>query len=208
MMHGASTQTVDKIKFSKSILTPSSPAVAGFFVCGMMGRFIITIVLNNYSNYIRVSQIGKKMRIILIFSIVLSFCIAQTNSTKETYLGKLSNNKYGTNSTSNQYGTYGSKYSPNSVNNQYGTYGSKYSPKSATNPYATNTPKLYDSKGNYRGKLSTNKYDPESISNPYGKYGSKYSSESINNPYGAGSKYKKDSPNNPYGTGLYIISPD
>jgi len=39
VMMPASTQTVDKIKFSKSILIPSSPALVGFFVCGMLGRF-------------------------------------------------------------------------------------------------------------------------------------------------------------------------
>lgn len=73
------------------------------------------------------------------------------------------------------------------------------------NPYATEAPKLYDSQGNYRGKLSSNRYDPESVSNPYGRYGSQYSADSINNPYGAGNPYSSDSPTNPYGTGLMII---
>ena len=63
---------------------------------------------------------------------------------------------------------------------------------------------LYDSEGNYRGRLSSNPYDPESTSNPYGRYGSAYSAESINNPYGAGSPYRADSPTNPYGTGWKI----
>ena len=90
------------------------------------------------------------------------------------------------------------------MNNPYGQYGSAYSDLSATNPYAANAPKLYDSEGNYRGKLSANKYDADSISNPYGRYGSKYSPDSINNPYGAGSKHRYDSPNNPYGSGWKI----
>jgi hypothetical protein len=120
-------------------------------------------------------------------------------------LGYLSKNKFAPNSTSNKFAPAGSKYNPDSIHNKYGTYGSKYSNKSVTNPYATNAPKLYDSNGNYRGKLSKNRYDPDSVSNPYGRYGSKYSPESINNPYGAGSKYKTDSPNNPYGTGLKIV---
>ena len=67
---------------------------------------------------------------------------------------------------------------------------------------------MYDSQGNYRGRLSKNPYDPESTSNPYGRYGSKYSQDSVNNPYGAGSPYKKDSPNNPYGEGWDIYSDD
>ena len=73
------------------------------------------------------------------------------------------------------------------------------------NPYTTEAPRLYDSQGNYRGRLSTNPYDPDSVSNPYGRYGSPYSSESINNPYGAGSPYRNDSPYNPYGEGMTII---
>ena len=76
----------------------------------------------------------------------------------------------------------------------------------STNPYATNAPKLYDSDGNYRGKLSSNHYDPESVSNPYGRYGNPYSSDSVSNPYGAGNPYRADSPSNPYGEGLSIFS--
>ena len=64
---------------------------------------------------------------------------------------------------------------------------------------------MYDSQGNYRGKLSSNPYDADSTSNPYGRYGSPYSSESINNPYGAGSPYAPDSPNNAYGSGWTIV---
>jgi len=126
----------------------------------------------------------------------------------DEYLGKLSENPHAADSTSNAYGQYGSEYSDKSINNPYGEYGSEYSSKSATNPYATDAPKLYDSDGNYRGKLSTNKYDPDSVSNPYGRYGSEYSSDSINNPYGAGSPYRSDSPNNPYGEGLSIYGDD
>ena len=122
-------------------------------------------------------------------------------------LGNLSANPYSPDSTSNPYGA-GNPYKPNSINNPYGKYGSEYSPNSVNNPYATETPKLYDSEGNYRGKLSSNKYDPESVSNPYGKYGNPYSPDSINNPYGAGSPYSPDSPNNPYGTGLKIVGED
>jgi len=131
---------------------------------------------------------------------------AQTGSLGN-YLGQYSNNGYAPNSTGNRYGA-GSPYGSDSINNPYGRYGSPYSSYSATNPYATNAPKLYDSQGNYRGKLSANTYDSESISNPYGRYGSPYSSDSINNPYGAGSRYLMDSPNNPYGRGLSIYGQD
>jgi hypothetical protein len=130
----------------------------------------------------------------------------QTNSQykRSNKIGQLNGNPYNPNSTSNPYGA-GNPYNPNSINNPYGKYGSPYSNKSATNPYATNPPKLYDSHGNYRGKLSTNPYDPDSVSNPYGRYGNPYSPDSINNPYGAGNPYRPDSPNNPYGTGWMLI---
>ena len=124
-------------------------------------------------------------------------------SWSDDYLGNYSANPYNPNSTSNPNGA-GSSYNVNSINNPYGAYGSPYSSKSATNPYATDAPKLRDSQGNYRGRLSSNPYDADSTCNPYGRYGSPYSSESINNPYGAGSPYKSDSPNNPYGEGLEL----
>ena len=139
----------------------------------------------------------------MVKSIVIAF-VALSSSTvaKAEYLGQYSTNPYETDSVSNPYGEYGSEYSEDSIKNPYSKYGSKYSSESVNNPYATDTPKLYDSDGNYRGKLSNNKYDPESISNPYGEYGSKYSPESIKNPYGAGNPYLSDSPFNKYGSGL------
>lgn len=98
---------------------------------------------------------------------------------------------YDSNCIDNQYGA-GSPYKSDGLMNPYSQYGSKYSNKSWTNPYATDTPRLYDSQGNYRGKLSTNPYDPDSVSNPYGRYGSKHSADSINNPYGAGNPYSNE----------------
>ena len=144
----------------------------------------------------------------ILLTAMISLAWASTCLADDTYLGKLSSNPYGADSTSNSYGKHGSEHSSDSINNPYGEYGSPYSNKSATNPYATDAPKLYDSNGNYRGKLSANPYDPDSTSNPYGRYGSKYSSDSINNPYGAGSPYKADSPNNPYGEGISIYDDD
>ncbi len=95
---------------------------------------------------------------------------------------------YDQNCLNNPYGA-GSPYKANGLKNPYSQYGSPYSNKSATNPYATDAPKLYDSNGNYRGRLSNNPYDADSTSNPYGRYGNPYSADSINNPYGAGNPY-------------------
>jgi hypothetical protein len=125
----------------------------------------------------------------------------------QTPLGRLSANPYDPNSVANPYGA-GSPYNPNSINNPYGRFGSPYSNSSASNPYAMQAPRLYDSQGNYRGKLSSNPYDPDSVSNPYGRYGSPYSPDSINNPYGAGNPFSPDSPTNPFGRGLKIIGHD
>ena len=143
----------------------------------------------------------NKPLIIITTLIMCSTALAQTD------LGNLSTNPYAKDSIANLYGA-GSPYARNSIKNPYSKYGSPYSNQSATNPYATNPPKLYDSKGNYRGLLSTNPYLKDSIANPYGKYGSPYSRDSINNPYGAGNPYKADSPTNPYGTGWEIRGSD
>jgi len=89
---------------------------------------------------------------------------------------------YDYNCLDNKYGA-GSPYKSDGLMNPYSQYGSPYSNKSWTNPYATEAPKIYDSQGNYKGKLSTNPYDSDSISNPYGRHGNPYSSDSIRNPY-------------------------
>src|SRR5262245_39580779 len=70
----------------------------------------------------------------------------------------------------NPYGA-GSPYKADGLMNPYSQYGSPYSNKSWTNPYATDAPKLYDSQGDYRGRLSTNPYASDSTANPYGPYG-------------------------------------
>jgi len=141
----------------------------------------------------------------ILFTLVLLMALADSALAQSNgYLGQLSANPYGANSTSNPHGQHGSKYSAESINNPYSKHGSPYSNESVSNPYATDAPKLYDSQGNYRGKLSSNRYDADSVSNPYGRYGSEYSADSINNPYGAGNPYRSDSPSNPYGEGLSI----
>jgi hypothetical protein len=80
-------------------------------------------------------------------------------------------------------------------------------PGTFSNPFGTfgNSPRLYDSQGNFRGDLNANPYDPDSVANPYGRYGSPYGPDSVNNPYGHyGSPYSPESPNNPFGTGLGV----
>lgn len=103
---------------------------------------------------------------------------------------------YDPNCLNNPYGA-GSPYKADGLMNPYSQYGSQYSNKSWTNPNATDAPKLYDSNGNYRGKLSSNPYDPDSTSNQNGRYGSKTSPDSVNNPYGAGNPYS--------GNRIYVI---
>ncbi len=105
------------------------------------------------------------MKILLIT--LLALALSAPALADKTYLGKLSANPYEADSTSNPYGEHGSEYAPDSINNRYGRYGSEFSNESPNNPYATNPPKLYDSQGNYRGKLSSNPYDPDSVSNQH-----------------------------------------
>jgi hypothetical protein len=105
-----------------------------------------------------------------------------TSVSAQTYLGNL---------TANPYLPKAPPQPANTFNNPYGG--------------SHDSPKLYDSQGNFRGNLNANRYDPNSVANPYGQYGSRYSPDSINNPYGPGSRYNQDSPNNPYGNGLTII---
>lgn len=120
-------------------------------------------------------------KLILIIILVLPFI-----GLAEVYLGNYNTPATDINSVNNPRGKYGSTHYFDSIHNKYSKYGSKYSEYSVNNPYALHAPKLYDQRGNYRGRLSINKYDPESINNPYGKYGSRYSPDSINNPYGPG----------------------
>jgi hypothetical protein len=141
-------------------------------------------------------QAMKGLTILLVVLAVPVLCLAGD-------LGHYSNNPNSLDSTGNPYGA-GSPYGPNSINNPYGQFGSPHSNQSPNNPYDNDPPKLYDSEGNYRGKLGGDPNDPDSTSNPYGRYGSPDSPDSINNPYGAGSPYSIDSPNNPYGEGMDI----
>ena len=137
-------------------------------------------------------------------AIAAMLCASSAITGAQDHIGNLSTNPFGPDSTSNSFGA-GNPLDAISINNPFGTYGNPYSNRSATNPFATDAPKLYDSRGSYRGRLSTNPYDPESVSNPFGRYGSEFSPDSISNPFGAGNPFSADSPNNPFGQGLKII---
>lgn len=155
----------------------------------------------------------KKLTFLLSICLVAGGCYEQSyyypqqqlspsaftpTSTTSPHLGALGVNRYHPDSLANPYGA-GSRYKSDGLMNPYSQYGSRYSNKSWRNPYATEAPELYDSQGNYRGKLSSNPYDPDSTSNPYGRYGSKYSPDSINNPYGAGNPYSNEP--------IYVVPP-
>jgi len=66
--------------------------------------------------------------------IFLAAMLMATPAVADTYLGKLSDNPYRSDSTANAYGQYGSEYSPDSINNPYGA-GSEFRSDSPNNPY-------------------------------------------------------------------------
>jgi hypothetical protein len=77
---------------------------------------------------------------------------------KRVYLGKLTTDKYDSESVFNEYGTYGSKYDALSIWNDYGLYGGKYSSYSAFNKYALSPPFIVDSEGYLVGRVTTNSF--------------------------------------------------
>jgi hypothetical protein len=155
---------------------------------------------------------------------------------EDEFLGVLSANPFLADSTSNEFGEFGSPYESDSISNPFGKFGSPYclarsresrhcvaafqagyraaaqppgSATSVSNPYATSAPKIIAADGQYLGHLSANPYDPDSVSNPYGQYGRPYSPTSINNPYSQyGSPYSPVSPNNPYATEAPVLCGD
>lgn len=75
------------------------------------------------------------IRLIATIVLMASMCVLAGDKlygNDGQYLGKVSNNKYDSESISNPYGKYGSKYSSTSINNQYSNYGSKYSTENKT----------------------------------------------------------------------------
>ena len=72
------------------------------------------------------------------------------------YLGRVSNNRYQTDSIANQYGDFGSSYSDASIFNKFGIYGSSTSDLSAFNNFASRPPLLYLSTGQAVAYVTTN----------------------------------------------------
>lgn len=81
-------------------------------------------------------------------AVILSLILASSPASAE-YLGKLSSNQFLYDSTSNQFGPYGSPFSYNSINNQFGPYGSPFSNQSVNNPYASDPPSISSDGGLY-----------------------------------------------------------
>jgi hypothetical protein len=128
---------------------------------------------------------------------------------EDDFLCVLSANPFLADSTSNEFGKFGSPLEADSISNPFGKFGSPYSPTSINNPYATEAPKIIAADGQYLGRLSANPCESDSVSNPYGPYGSPYSPTSINNPDSQyGSPYSPMSPNNPYATQAPILCGD
>lgn len=88
-----------------------------------------------------------------------SYLIAQNGQ----LLGKITDNKYDTDSILNEYGPYGSPYSPTSIFNEYSDYGSKYGQNSINNPYCSTPPKLIIN-GGFIGYVTENHLLANSIS--------------------------------------------
>lgn len=62
---------------------------------------------------------------------------------KGNYLGKLTSNKFDSDSIFNESGTYGGKFSSTSIWNEFSDYGSEFYSKSSFNEFATYPPKIY-----------------------------------------------------------------
>lgn len=79
--------------------------------------------------------------------VVVAILAALTGPAKAEYVGQLSSNQFLYDSTSNQFGPYGSPFSYNSINNQFGPYGSPFSNQSVNNPFASDPPSVGDDGG-------------------------------------------------------------
>ncbi len=117
----------------------------------------------NESNTHITPSVGGSLDIPYAFSTARYPLYLYSNDGK-TFLGKLTTNKYDSDSIANQYGNYGSKYSHTSILNTYGTYGNKYNSQSAFNEYASSPPIIVDSSGNFIAYLTANKYKAPGVS--------------------------------------------
>lgn len=59
-----------------------------------------------------------------------------------TYLGKISRNKFDGESLANSFGTFGNEFNPNSVFNDFGPYGNPFSPLSPRNEFSRTPPRI------------------------------------------------------------------
>ena len=81
---------------------------------------------------------------------------AQLVAADQTYLGKISRNKFDGESISNPYSIYGNPFDTLSIFNKFGTYGNPYSQLSPFNSYSNTPPKIIkDSK--FIGYLTANR---------------------------------------------------
>jgi len=84
-----------------------------------------------------------------------------------TFLGKLTPNKFDTESIFNTFGQYGSKFSQISIFNKFSNYGNQFSQLSPFNKFSTTPPEIYLD-GDFYAYLTANttltpRIDPESI---------------------------------------------
>lgn len=80
----------------------------------------------------------------------------------ETYLGKISDNKFDSDSIANEFGDYGSKFSSVSIMNEFGDYGSQFSSYSPFNEFTSTPPKIYLNE-KFIGYLTVNKFLTPSV---------------------------------------------
>jgi hypothetical protein len=83
------------------------------------------------------------------------------------YLGRISRDRYDSESIGNSYGEYGSRYSATSIFNTYGEYGGPYGRYSPFNSYSTEPPRVMIN-DRVIGYLTKNQYianriDPEEL---------------------------------------------
>lgn len=84
------------------------------------------------------------------------------------FLGKLTFNKFDSESILNSFGEYGNRFSSKSIYNRFGNYGNRFSSLSPFNNFTNTPPKIYI-KGSFWGYLTKNRLagqntvDPENL---------------------------------------------
>jgi hypothetical protein len=146
-------QTIDLLNKSIQAEKPLTIALSNFKIA------ITKNALKTYYNYetIMKNELPKYQVTTPVFPEPNGEILLFAQDNNNTFLGKLTTNKYDSDSIFNEFGTYGSKYSSTSIWNEYGTFGSKYSTYSAFNPYSTVPPMMVQN-GEVIGYLTVNKY--------------------------------------------------